>query len=137
MLRPVSNSASSRAAPGRGRDRGGTFGVPVRVGLLTPGLATALAGVAIVLAALAGGPSQGTAARAVLDGHAGLVWSLAFSADGRTLLACGLAGALARWDIGTGRARVTALEPAGSGGRLAFAPVGATLAYEDDARAVI
>ena len=64
---------------------------------------------------------------APLVGHAGAVWSVAFSPDGKTLATGSANGTVHLWDVATGR-QTGALRTTGAVYSVAFSPDGKTLA---------
>ena len=52
-------------------------------------------------------PAQESRLRATLEGHSGVVYSVAFSPDGRTLVSGGSEDGIKRWDLASGNAAAT------------------------------
>jgi RND family efflux transporter MFP subunit len=66
--------------------------------------------------------------RASFTGHTGLIWSLAYSPDGKTLASGSLDTTVKLWDIGTGQNTATFDKNAGGASSVAFDPEGKLLA---------
>jgi WD40 repeat protein len=75
--------------------------------------------------------------RATLRGHAGLVWSLAYSPDGTLLLSGGMDGSVRLWDAATGAGRAAFDWDVGAVRHVAFAPDGMTAAAAGSLGAVV
>jgi WD40 repeat protein len=65
---------------------------------------------------------------ATLKGHAGMVWSVVFSPNGKTLASSSHDGTVKLWDVATGKNTTTFQANTGFFGSVAFSPDGRTLA---------
>jgi WD40 repeat protein len=65
-----------------------------------------------------------------LKGHTDIVWSVAFSSDGKTLISCGDDKTVRFWDVSTG-AQVRRIEHSNGVGSIALSPDGKLLASVD------
>src|SRR5207237_4054336 len=66
--------------------------------------------------------------RGALRGHPGKIWSLAFTADSKTLVSGGEGGIVKIWDAATGKERATIVAESDNVRFLAIAPDGRPLA---------
>jgi WD40 repeat protein len=70
--------------------------------------------------------------RAILKGHTGAVYSVAFGKDGKTLASAGSDETIKLWDVATHKERATLKGDAGEVYSLAFSPDGMTLASANE-----
>jgi WD40 repeat protein len=129
MDRRSNDSCEGTAGRTRGRREDAVSDSP-RVTVLTPGLAAVLVLLGVGLAVTVGDPGNqgGPADGSPLRWRSGLVVSVAFSPDGRSLSACGVEGSFALWDVGARRVRMTSAGRADAGVRAALTHDGATVA---------